>query len=402
MDRKTSLLHRSLIAATICATLLPTPAAICADAANYHGTKTNYPHISSAHPADIFTTPQGITSPIPGIGDTGRTADDVEEFKASDGFVWYRLKRNGLYGIVDANGKVLVPPRYKRATYIHVGGGWYSVSDGKTEGAYACNGKLIIETGKYDELYIHEEEHGRWASVAIGNRYGVCDIEGRVLVEPNAKYKSIFFSDVSQTFKYDSGNGYVSLGVGFTGNHVEQPIPATTTTAQGERIVESNGFVWYRTRSGDNYGARDEQGRTLVPTKYSLITYFPDGGGWFCVWNQVGNIKYEGAYMQDGRMPIPDNVYHSVTLHETDDGPYFGVKKYEKSGACDINGNLVVPVRYKNVFYSSIDGFNYVDASDKFIPLGIRLKKPATTTSRQHQSTGTDDRPSAIKDDSGH
>ena len=48
--------------------------------------------------------------------------------------------------------------------------------------------------------------------------------------------------------------------------------PATTTTTK-ERQVGSDGYIWYRLKKGNLYGAQDIEGRVIIPIKYTEVEY---------------------------------------------------------------------------------------------------------------------------------
>lgn len=70
----------------------------------------------------------------------------------SDGFVWYKLKKGGLYGVADIDGKTIIPIKYTNVYYEadkdrakH----YFRVNENDFEGIYTRFGNCIIPTLKH-------------------------------------------------------------------------------------------------------------------------------------------------------------------------------------------------------------------------------------------------------------
>lgn len=113
-------------------------------------------------------------------------------------------------------------------------------------------------------------------------------------------------------------------------------ITALDASAQ-ERFFEeeSDGFKWYKIKQDGYQGAESVDGKTLVPLS-----------------RQYTYIKYEFRPGHKG---------------------FFKVQKNKKDGACDIYGKEIIAPNYKLIFYSTVDGFNYVNESGSWTPFGITL-----------------------------
>ena len=116
------------------------------------------------------------------------------------------------------------------------------------------------------------------------------------------------------------------------------------TNAQERKLqVEKDGFRWYRIYKDWKYGAEDENGRTLIPTQYSLICYHPEENnqGYFAV---EGLGTSEGVYDRNGNCIISRSQgYTSICkLGDSKKGYYYSVKKGNGEGVCDLNGNCII------------------------------------------------------------
>lgn len=131
----------------------------------------------------------------------------------------------------------------------------------------------------------------------------------------------------------------------------------TPQTIKKMREVGEDGFIWYKLKKGNLYGAADIDGNTIIPIKYERLHYYCsdfNGTHYFSVW--IG--PYEGAYTRRGRCIIsPDRHFKSVCIHsrETESGEIFlhvtVTNNFGEIGLCDIKGNQVVAPGNYNFLY---------------------------------------------------
>ena len=126
----------------------------------------------------------------------------------------------------------------------------------------------------------------------------------------------------------------------------------TRSTQQGGQVmkfrqVEEDGYVWYKLKRGNLYGARDADGNNIIPVKYDEVRYncrTSQSIGVFQLvdWHyfSVKKNNYEVIYSQEGRLIIsPDRHYSYVTMNFSD--AYIGWRADE--GILDMRGNVVIP-----------------------------------------------------------
>ena len=96
---------------------------------------------------------------------------------------------------------------------------------------------------------------------------------------------------------------------------------ATTTrsTQQSGQVMKfkqtgEDGYVWYKLKQGNLYGARDAEGNNIIPIKYDKVEYNTSkisGYHYFTV--EKGN--YKGTFTREGTMVIsPDKHYNYLVL----------------------------------------------------------------------------------------
>ena len=123
------------------------------------------------------------------------------------------------------------------------------------------------------------------------------------------------------------------------------------------REVGEDGFIWYKLKKGNLYGAADIDGNTIIPIKYSDVDYRSDdvlGTHYF----RVKKGDYEGIYSPKGRCIIsPDRHFTSVWIGSAktkSDKVLLYVRSknnFGEKGLYDIMGNeVVVPGDYEHLY----------------------------------------------------
>lgn len=131
----------------------------------------------------------------------------------------------------------------------------------------------------------------------------------------------------------------------------------TPQTIKKMREVGEDGFIWYKLKKGNLYGAADIDGNTIIPIKYSDVDYYcfdGDGTHYFTV--KKGD--YKGIYSPKGRCIIsPDRHFTSVFIGSAKTKSdkvllYVGCKNnFCEKGLYDIMGNEVVaPGGYEHLY----------------------------------------------------
>lgn len=147
--------------------------------------------------------------------------------------------------------------------------------------------------------------------------------------------------------------------------------------------VEKDGYEWcLLTTNGEKRKirwAQDKDGMILVPIDkgYEWVSY---ENGFLCGTifdnSDPENLKTKsGFYSKKGIEVISPTKYDEAYLSGGEDGEplWFHVKKKDKYGACDINGNEIVKPKYYGLLYNS-DGFEGKKSKDgKYETLNIKL-----------------------------
>ena len=69
-----------------------------------------------------------------------------------DGFIWYELRKGGLYGAADIDGKTIIPIKYTGLNYRYDSYDethYFNVENGDYKGVYTRRGSCIISPDKH-------------------------------------------------------------------------------------------------------------------------------------------------------------------------------------------------------------------------------------------------------------
>ena len=120
--------------------------------------------------------------------------------------------------------------------------------------------------------------------------------------------------------------------------------------------VGMDGFVWYEVIENGKHGAKDVNGKIIIPCEYRQIDYFEIWIKHFLVWTDSNK---KGIFSPEGKCIIPTSrQYTSIQLQKNDGvGYYYEVAKMPRSGvwtgigACDVQGNEVIFIKGADEIY---------------------------------------------------
>jgi hypothetical protein len=140
----------------------------------------------------------------------------------------------GKMGLVNANGQIIIPPKYDLIYCIP--GGFAKIKEGEFWGLIDSTGKELIPP-IYQE--IRNPKPGGFAGFKKDGLWGIIKFDGTITVQPK-------YNDLGE------GNSYFN--------------EAVDTTSKG-----------FKVNLGGNYGIVDENGKELIPIKYSMLGYSSNG-----------------------------------------------------------------------------------------------------------------------------
>lgn len=124
------------------------------------------------------------------------------------------------------------------------------------------------------------------------------------------------------------------------------------------RIVDKkDGFIWYKLKRGNYYGAQDINGKIIIPIKYDDVEYETYGKGDHFFKVKKGDFK--GAYTRKGTLVIPtERNYTSIWAAVGNEKMCFIVSSNGKrTGVCDLRGKEVIPPIYETIGFEAVTVF---------------------------------------------
>ena len=162
------------------------------------------------------------------------------------------------------------------------------------------------------------------------------------------------------------------------------PVRRTTTTSPATAPIAKylqlgqDGYVWYKVKKGDSFGAQSIEGKDIVPAIYDDVVYecrnykesFSDWNLEMSTkWFRVQSENNIGLYSIAGNCLVSPERYRSnySVVIPTIDTHYMGkmflyIRKDEKVGVLDVQGREVIPPIYDQI---DNDGFRYMSGRVK-------------------------------------
>ena len=234
---------------------------------------------------------------------------------------------NGKLGVKDANGNILIEPKYDRKNRYKSDKEFTQVAIlDKKAGHYKygyvnSQGKEVIPC-IYDFLYSGFDMRVGLAVFDQGDKSGIIDTTGRVIVP--AKYHSIWgdFNDGLAVVKLNEKYGYIDAN----GKEIVPPkYSEVVAFLSGVGIVYQN----------NKCGMVDTQGKLITPLKYKSLRVVHDG-----VVRAELNGKF-GLLDTSGR-EITEFKYDDMNLVATEE--FISVKFNNKEGYLNMKGEVVIPI----------------------------------------------------------
>ena len=299
--------------------------------------------------------------------------------KENDYFI---VKRGIFEGVVTSGGKEIIPPlsflkvEENNGVFIVQTKG---VKQGGYKGVIDNNGKCIIYPDKYTD--VETMQNGMY-KVTSGRKTGICDSKGKELFMTN-------YTDIGLSPGKTYYICYIGVNKGtmdLNGNVLKEPETKPSKT-------KFDGTKYYLLHNEKGcVGLADEKGHVVLPAKYDNYRF----DSYYCY--PLLNGK-ESLYTLDGKMIIPDGKFHSIEFDRTneylkvmldnkmglytmDGKPIFEPYKYDKieefadmrntykvyqgdlMGLVNRKGEIILPMKYTNVYRPNKGGRNQLEKSD--------------------------------------
>ena len=312
--------------------------------------------------------------------------DPYQDFKRS----YYQVYLNEFVGLIDTNGKVILPPVYK--DFIPDTANTVAASvDGELYGIFDFNGNTIlpmqycfnpcggpagdvIENGNIEGFYlIHSSQEN------LMSDWGVVDTSGRIIAPPEYSDVSILSKDRIIATKYENGaysDCYCTTVIFNANGQILNSFNYYQSYNKKRDLI--SGMEFYSDYIIDvkdgKVGITDYSGNTIIPHKYDMLKpcYYENDthiiaklDGKYGLLNSIGwemlpfiydSISFESAttlkLSTNGYVGIVDIYGNTIVplvygnyVYEISPG-LFGIEQNEKRGVIDTKGNTIVPAIY--------------------------------------------------------
>ena len=289
---------------------------------------------------------------------------------------------NGLKGVLDKNGKVIIPCKYDDVS-MRMGNGLIAVTtpmqkeNGKyvhKYGVYNDKGQVVVPVGKYERIDI---EH-KYIIVKNGTKKGILNINGTQIV-PIGLYE-----DCSEAECDDRGVYYVSISSHGKKGVVNDAGKVTVPIGKYERAIVLNKDLISVLQNGKS-GILDKNGVMIVPIgkyeqlayRYGVLTYCKNGK--WGILDQKGNQATPAEYdkieparhsngmalvTKDGMVGVLNSQGKQIiALGSYLDGALYGkigfLKSNEGTVIFDLEGKILAPLgKYEKCMqqYGNLNG----------------------------------------------
>lgn len=276
-------------------------------------------------------------------------------------FQYYKLEKDGKYGVIDKNGNVIIEPTYASIDIPNPTVGLFIKSDdNQNYSAINENGEdILTEYDSVEAISINSITSNVPYEKSVlkykqNNLYGLIDFEGNKITENI--YNSITNIDYKEgNLKVEQNGSYGVINIkGTTLLNTEYDAIMADGYYDDESKYENAGFiVRIVTDEGYRFGYADRTGKIILDTLYSEI-------------NRITEIDSKDIYIitaTNGRYGLYKNGKQILQNEYTDisfdaNNKLLIVQKDQAQGVVDLDGNNIVPIDYDSI----IIGGKYIDA----------------------------------------
>lgn len=253
------------------------------------------------------------------------------------------VTQGGKIGFIDKNGHLKIPMTYIRAELV---------GDGKWRAVTKKDEWLINEEGKITRVDEKERLTNGFFKFKVGEKYGLRNEVGKLVANPifdsiQLGNDRLFPVEVDHLWGCVDSSGRICVPIEY----------------ESVRIVSNPDIVIVK--KNGKYGCVGINGNLIVPSVYewvyeinSVIFLKLEGMVGFC--DLTGRVLVEciyGPYSLDEEEEYVDYPFESEGM--------LTLRKYNKYGAYNVNGDLIIPFIYNNAFQFSDDGIAWVNYNDR-------------------------------------
>ena len=265
---------------------------------------------------------------------------------------YFLLKQNNLYGIIDKEGNTIIEAQYdeiaipnpEKAVFV-------CYKDKNIKVLNSDNTEILTEYEKVEPIRLKNIASDLMYEKSVlkyseKGKYGLINFEGKKVTKAiYEEIDSLPYKEGELIVKKDNKYGVINInGVELVDINYEQ-VKLDEYYTDENKYEYAGYIVSTKTEEGYRYGYINNNGELITKMEYnelSRVTDIQDNNNIYliCAKNgQYGVIKNEKELIS--------NQYQSIRFDESNN--LFVVEKSKKYGIADINGNLIVPIEYKQI-----------------------------------------------------
>ncbi len=270
---------------------------------------------------------------------------------------YFLLKQNNLYGVIDKEGNTIIEAQYdeiaipnpEKAVFV-------CYKDNNIKVLNSDNTEILTEYEKVEPIRLKNISSDLMYEKSVlkyseKGKYGLINFEGKKVTKSiYEEIDSLPYKEGELIVKKDNKYGVINInGVELVDINYEQ-VKLDEYYTDENKYEYAGYIVSTKTEEGYRYGYINKDGKLITKMEYnelSRVTDIQDNNNIYliCAKNgQYGVIKNEKEL-------IP-NQYQSVRFDESNN--LFVVEKSKKYGIVNMDGNLIVPVEYKQIDITGI------------------------------------------------
>lgn len=270
---------------------------------------------------------------------------------------YFLLKQNNLYGIIDKEGNTIIETQYdeiaipnpEKAVFV-------CYKDNNIKVLNSDNTEILTEYEKVEPIRLKNIASDLMYEKSVlkyseKGKYGLINFEGKKVTKAiYEEIDSLPYKEGELIVKKDNKYGVINInGVELVDINYEQ-VKLDEYYTDENKYEYAGYIVSTKTEEGYRYGYINNNGELITKMEYnelSRVTDIQDNNNIYliCAKNgQYGVIKNEKELIS--------NQYQSIRFDESNN--LFVVEKSKKYGIADINGNLIVPIEYKQIDITGI------------------------------------------------
>ncbi len=314
----------------------------------------------------------------------------------SGGLAPFAYEENGMYGIIDISGKIVIEPKYDYIESLGIGPYEFTLQDETVfiDKKDRVGSFIVIKDDKYGfvdktgteivkpecELFFKFDREGYalvpkdWKNGETPKRFGMIHISGKVIAQPEYSYISeSFYEGLIVVKKNDKSgfvdkNGKVVIQLKYNGASDFNGGLATVYDNQGVKIIDKagkliatkpqyteatgfyNGLAAVKGKNG-KWGFIDKTGKEIIkPQYFSAYRFDKDGFAKVQTGDYRTGIFLYGVVNRDGKVIVKPQYSY---IGDFDENGLAQVEKNKKSGLINKGFKEILECEYDYISYCS-------------------------------------------------